>query len=147
LSKIVALCMLLTFTYPSNAQVTAMASRPAVFSNFSSNITATAVELDKSFTAKTGSAIQLNFGNNFSFTGTVLSSVQKYKNLKSVIIKSPLFKDALLSISRRIDDNNTVTYVGRILNENSTDGYQLVKDKSGKYSFNKIKTADLIQDF
>jgi len=53
----------------------------------------------------------------------------------------------LLSISRRIDDDNTVTYVGRILNENSTDGYQLVKDKSGKYSFNKIKTADLIQDF
>ena len=52
-----------------------------------------------------------------------------------------------LSISKRIDDDNTITYVGRIINEKYADGYELIKDKSGNYSFNKIKTADLIQDF
>ena len=137
---------MLTFAFHSNAQV-AIASRPGLFDNFSSNIPASSVELDKAFTALAGSQIQLNFGDKFSFAGTVLSSVQKYKNLKSVIVKSPGFKDALLSISKRIDSDNSVTYIGRIINESSTDGYQLVKDKSGKYSFNKIKTADLIQDF
>ena len=146
LFKTLALCSLLTFTFHSNAQLT-MASRPSLFSNFSSNIPATSAELDKAFTAIIGSEIQLNFGSTFSFAGTVLSSVQKYKNLKSVIIKSPSFRDAILSLSRRIDGDNTITYVGRILNETSADGYQLVKDNSGKYSFNKIKTADLIQDY
>ncbi|MDQ2863751.1 MAG: hypothetical protein M3R50_08930 [Bacteroidota bacterium] len=146
LLKMFALCMLLTFTFPSNAQLT-MASRPGLFSNFSSNIPASSVELDKAFTALAGSKIQLDFGDKFSFAGTILSSVQKYKNLKSVIIKSPAFKDAILSISKRIDEDNSITYVGRISRENSSDGYQLVKDNSGKYLFTKIKTADLIQDF
>ena len=146
LFKVFTLCMLLTLTFHSNAQVT-MASRPGLFNNFSSNIPATTAELDKAFNAVAGSQIQLGFGDQFSFTGIVLSSVQKYKNLKSVIVKSPAFKDALLSVSKRIDSDNSITYIGRIINESSTDGYQLVKDKSGKYSFNKIKTADLIQDF
>lgn len=146
LFKVFALGLLLTFTFHSNAQVT-MASRPGLFNNFSSNIPATTVELNKAFTAVAGSQIQLGFGDQFSFSGTVISSLQKYKNLKTVIIKSPAFKDALLSISKRIENDNSVTYVGRIINESSSDGYQLVKDNSGKYSFNKIKTADLIQDF
>ena len=146
MSKVFALCVLLAFSFRTNAQTTA-ASRPDLFNGFSSNIPASVSELSKAFTASIGSSVQLNFANKFSFTGTVFSSVQRYKNLSTVIIKSPLLKNALLSISKRTNDDNTVTYVGRIINEKYADGYQLIQDKSGNYSFSKIRTADLIQDF
>ena len=121
--------------------------RANLFTSFSSNIPASVNELDKAFTATPGSSIQFNFANKLPFSGVVLSSVQKYSNLSSVIIKSSLLQNALLSISRRINDDNTITYVGRIINEKYADGYELTKDNEGNYSFNKIKTQDLIQDF
>jgi hypothetical protein len=55
--------------------------------------------------------------------------------------------NTLLSISKRINDDNSITYVARIINEKYADGYELKKDIAGNYSFNKIKTDELIQDF
>lgn len=146
ISKVLALCMLLTSVYQANAQVNT-SSRPDLFSSFSANIPAQVAELDKAFITGKGSSIQLNFANNFSFTGTVLSSIQRYSNLSSVIIKSPLFQNSLLTISKRINDDKSITYVGRIINEKYADGYVLQKDNTGKYFFSKIKTEDLIQDY
>lgn len=146
ISKLFALCLLLTISFSTHAQVVT-SSRPELFTNFSANIPASISELDKAFAAVPGSSIQFNFANKFPFSGTVLSSVQKYSNLSSVIIKSSLLKNSLLSISKRINDDNTITYVGRIINEKYADGYELIKDNSGNYSFKKIKTEDLIQDF
>ena len=145
-STLFALCILLSITFITQAQV-ASSARPNLFTSFSANIPASVNELDKAFTAAPGSSIQFNFANKLPFSGVVLSSVQRYSNLSSVIIKSSLLQNALLSISRRINDDNSVTYVGRIINEKYADGYELIKDNAGNYSFNKIKTQDLIQDF
>ena len=146
ISKVFALCMLLTAAYRTSAQVVT-SSRPDLFSSFSANIPTAVAELDKAFIPVKGASIQLNFANNFTFTGTVLSSVQRYSNLSSVIIKSPLLQNSVLSISKRINDDNTITYVGRIINEKYADGYVLQKDDTGNYSFSKILTEDLIQDY
>ncbi|MEP6949637.1 MAG: hypothetical protein ABI863_10205 [Ginsengibacter sp.] len=145
-SKVFVLYIILFASYNAGAQVIT-SSRPYLFNNFSANIPATVTELDKAFLAAEGSSIQLNFMDNFSFAGTVSSSIQRYSNLSSVIIKLPSLHNSLLSISRRINDDNTITYVGRIINEKYADGYELKKDNYGKYTFNKIKTEDLIQDF
>lgn len=146
MSKLIALCLLLSITYCSKAQVL-ISSKPTLFNNYSDNIQAAVTELDKAFTASEGSAIQLNFTGKFSFSGTVLSSIHRYSNLSSVIIKSPLLNNTLLSISKRINDDNSITYVGRIINEKYADSYELKKDNLGNYTFLKIKTDDLIQDF
>ncbi|MEP6926239.1 MAG: hypothetical protein ABI834_01320 [Ginsengibacter sp.] len=140
------LCIILIAAYHTNAQVNTT-PRPYLFNNFSAYIPTVITELDKVFLSTEGSSIQLNFANNFSFTGTVFSSVQRYSNLSSVIIKLPALHNSLLSISKRINDDRTITYVGRIINEQYADGYELKKDNSGNYSFDKIKTEDLIQDF
>jgi hypothetical protein len=145
-SRLFALCMLLSITFSAKAQVVT-SSRPYLFNSFSANIPASVNELDKAFAAIPGSSIQFNFAGKFPFSGIVLSSVQKYSNLSSVIIKSSLLQNALLSISKRINDDKTITYVGRIINEKYADGYELKKDNTGNYSFTKIKTDDLIQDF
>ncbi len=144
-SILLVLC-LLSVTLYTHAQAT-KSSRPTLFTGFSENIPASVAELDKAFTAAAGTTVQFNFANKLPFSGTVLSSVQKYSNLSSVIIKCPLLQNALLSISRRINDDKTITYVGRIINEKYADGYELKMDNAGNYSFNKIKTEDLIQDF
>ena len=146
ISKVFMLCIILTVSYNTNAQVTA-SSRPLLFSNFSAKIPTAAAELNKAFLSAEGSLIQLNFTNNFSITGTVFSSVQRYNNLSSVIIKVPSLQNSLVSISKRTNDDNTITYVGRIINEKYADGYELKKDNYGNYTFNKIKTEELIQDF
>lgn len=140
------MCILLSTAFITQAQI-ASSARPNLFTGFSANIPASVNELDKAFTATPGSSIQFNFADKLPFSGIVLSSVQRYSNLSSVIIKSSLLQNALLSISRRINDDNSVTYVGRIINEKYADGYELIKDNAGNYSFNKIKTQDLIQDF
>ena len=146
ISKVFMLCIILSVSYNTNAQVTA-SSRPLLFSNFSANIPTAAAELNKAFLSAEGSLIRLNFTNNFSITGTIFSSIQRYNNLSSVIIKLPSLNNSLLSISKRINDDNSITYVGRIINEKYADGYELKKDNHGNYSFNKIKTEELIQDF
>ena len=143
---VLALCAILSASYSTKAQVV-KSSKQNLFSKFSANIPTAVAELDKAFLSTEGSSIQLNFGNNFSIAGTVFSSIQRYSNLSSVLIKIPLMNNSLLSISKRINDDNTVTYVGRIVNEKYADGYELAKDTRGNYTFNKIKTEDLIQDF
>ena len=146
LHKVFVLCMTLIASYNTNAQVIA-SSRPDLFNNFSAKIPTAVTELNKAFLGAEGSLIHLDFTNDFSITGTIFSSVQRYSNLSSVIIKLPSMNNSLLSISKRINDDNTITYVGRIINEKGADGYELKKDNAGNYTFNKIKTEDLIQDF
>lgn len=141
-----ALWIILCFTITSNAQIVS-SSKPYLFSNSSASFQAKTTELDKVFNAKAGSSVQLNFASNFTFTGTVLSSVQRYGKLSSVVIKSPSLHNALLSVSKRINDDNSVTYVGRLLNEAYADGYELKKSSDGNYTFHKIKTEYLIQDY
>ncbi|MGH2647563.1 MAG: hypothetical protein ACRDE8_08355 [Ginsengibacter sp.] len=144
--KLFVLCIMLTMFQISNAQVVKSA-RPYLFNNYGASLPATIAELDKAFLASQGSSIQLQFAGNFSFSGTVSSSVQKYNNLSSVVIESPLLHNSVLAISKRINDDNSITYVGRIINESYADGYELKKDEKGNYAFNKIKTEDLIQDY
>lgn len=144
--KLIALCLLMCITYFAKAQVN-NSSRPDLFNSYSAIIPASVSELDKAFALGKATSIQLNFSDKLSFAGTVLSSVKRYNNLFSVIIKSTLLQNSILSISKRINDDNTITYVGRIINEKYADGYVLEQDKSGSYSFNKIRTADLIQDY
>ena len=144
--KLIALCLLMCITYFAKAQVN-NSSRPDLFNSYSAIIPASVSELDKAFALGKVTSIQLNFSDKLFFAGTVLSSVKRYNNLFSVIIKSTLLQNSILSISKRINDDNTITYVGRIINEKYADGYVLEQDKSGSYSFNKIRTADLIQDY
>jgi len=146
ISKLCWLALLLTQAYTGKAQ-RERPVRPYLFEHCSQKIPAPVAVLDKAFAATAGNTVKFMFAPGFEFSGTVISSVQKYNNLASVLVKSPALNNALLSISRRINDDHTITYAGRIINENYADAYELVKDPSGNYSFTKIRTEELIQDF
>ena len=144
--KAFLLCTSVCCFFTSNAQVNHSDKVP-LFANVASSFKAATSELDKAFVVKEGSSIQLQFANSFTFSGTIISSVQRYGKLSSIIVKSSSLQNTLLSLSKRTNEDNTITYIGRILNGASTDGYELNKNTDGSYTFNKVKSEDLLQDY
>ncbi len=120
-------------------------TKPKQFSNFPDVINCTESELGKVFTSLTGQSISLSFSDNFSFAGSVTSNIVKYSNLQSANIKSPVFNNSLFNISKRINEDNSITYVGLIINRDYFDGYELRKNANGNYQLIKIETDKVIQ--
>jgi hypothetical protein len=131
-------------SYETNAQVKTAKSN--IFDAYDSKVNCPKSELEKIFTTSEGSVLKLSFGNNFQFTGTISSSVHRYNNLQSVTIKSNKGDGLLLSISKRINDDRSYSYIGRIINQKYGDAFELKSDNAGNYYLNKIKTDDLIED-
>ena len=143
-TKACMLFLLLAITYNSKAQRTD--PRPKLFNGVENKITYPKAELEKVFTKTKGSQYKISLPGNFNFTGTVVSSVQRYDNLKSFLIKSDVLNGAIFSVSQRINEDNSISYTGRIINEKYSDGYELKADANGNYSLNKINMDELLQD-
>lgn len=144
LTKACVLLILFAITYSSQAQK--IEQRPKLFKGVENKISYPKADLEKIFTKSKGSQFHIALPGNFTFTGTVVSTVQRYNNLKSFLIKSELLNGAMFAVSRRINDDNSVTYVGRIVNDKYSDGYELKVDSAGNYFLNKINMNELLQD-
>lgn len=145
LHKGLAMLILLIISNSLFAQTDNLRRSP-MFKDIGDRVPAALTELEKAFVAKPGTEVNFKF-RNLAFSGTVISSVKKYENLHSVIIESKSLNNTMLSLSRRINDDKSITYVGRILNQKAADGYELVKNSDGSYTFHKILTEELIQDY
>ena len=139
------LAIVIMVSYASEAQILT-SNRQNYFNKYAERLPANEAELEKAFSTAEGGKVKINFGN-FSFYGIVTSSIKRYEKLQSIIVKSPDLNNTLLAISRRINDDNTISYVGHIINEKYADGFELRKDKNGAYAMNKIKTDALIEDY
>jgi poly-D-alanine transfer protein DltD len=120
-------------------------SKPKLFSNFPEKIICSETELSKVFATNTNQNINLSFSDNFLFSGIVTSNVVKYANLQTAVIKSPAFGDAVFALSKITNTDNSVSYIGRIINVKYFDGYELKKDAHNKYQLIKIETDKVIQ--
>jgi hypothetical protein len=132
--------MCLMFTLQISAQQNTP-SKPSLFAAYPSVINCTEQELSRVFTLAEGQPVVLSFSNNFNFGGSITSRVTRYSNLQSSVIKSPVFNNAIFSLSKRTNADNSITYVGGIINENYADGYMLKKDNAGAYSLQKIELS------
>jgi hypothetical protein len=149
--KAVVLFTLLTSFNSLTAQVVTETQvvterRPQLFSAFAKTIHFPTTELEKIFTTPEGRTIKLSLGENVGLTGVVTSSIQRYSNLQSVIIKLNNLDNTVFGISKRTNDDNSITYIGRIINTKYSDAFELKSDANGNYSINKKNTADLIED-
>ena len=143
--KLVTACLIIMIASKSQAQILT-SQRQNYFDKYSAKLATPETELSKAFTVPQGGKIKLDFGN-FTFNGVVTSSIKRYNNLYTVIIKSPAMNNTLLAISKRINDDKTVTYVGRIINDKYADGYELKRENNGSYAMQKIKTDALVEDY
>ena len=121
-------------------------AKPKQFNNFPEKINCSEQELASIFNATPGQVISLSFSNNFIFTGNVTSNIAKYANLQSAIIVSPDYFNTVFSVSRTTNNDGSISYIGRIINKNYFDGFELKKNISGVYQLNKIETDRVIQD-
>ncbi len=143
--KAALLCMIITFSYAADAQILT-SNRQNQFDKYAQKLATPESELSKAFNVPEGGKVKINFGN-FAFNGIVTSSIKRYDNLYTVIVKSPGLDNTLLAISKRINDDQTITYVGRITNDKYADAYELKKDNNGSYAMNKIRTDGLVEDY
>ncbi|MEP7237951.1 MAG: hypothetical protein ABI685_08805 [Ferruginibacter sp.] len=120
--------------------------KPKQFSSFPSTISCSEQELAKVFTASPGQNISLSFSDNFTFSGTVKSNLAKYANLQSAVIVSPDYSNTIFNVSKVINADGSISYVGHIINKSFFDGFELKKSTSGSYQLKKTETDRVIQD-
>ncbi len=120
--------------------------KPKQFNNYPEIINCSETALSNIFTATPGQQISLSFSNNFTFSGNVTSNVVKYSNLQTAVIVSPDYANTIFSVSKIINKDNSITYLGRIINKNYFDGYELKRNAAGDYQLIKIETDRVIQD-
>jgi hypothetical protein len=129
-------------TAASYAQVNA---KPKVFAAMANRIELSETTLKDAFEHNAGDMVQLNFGPGFIFNGQITRKEDKYNNLTQIVVKSNAYNGAMFQLSRIIDEDNNVSYVGRIISEKIGDGYEIRRER-GNYSFNKFDTDKVLQD-
>ena len=119
--------------------------QPKLFDGYPAVMPLSTSLLQKTFNAKQGQQVTVDFSNNFHFTGTVLNNQRKYDNLQTVMIKSTSFGNSIFTLSEVINPDKTISYKGRIINPDAFDGYEIKKDAKDNYSFAKFETNKILQ--
>ena len=92
--------------------------------------------------ATEGKEISIQLSPDFTFSGTVISNQKKYNNLHTVMVRSNENATSILQITL-IQENNDISYSGRIINSNAADGYE-IKNNNGAYSLQKFETLKIL---
>lgn len=120
--------------------------RPAQFNNFPAAIPCSEGELSKLFNTAKGQLINLSFSNNFSFSGTVTSNLVRYSNLQTAVVASPDYANTIFQVSKITESDGSITYSGRIVNKEFSDGFELKRNSTGDYQLIKIETERVMPD-
>lgn len=121
-------------------------AKPKLFAGFPETIQLSKNILQNTMKVNEGEEVIVAFTNEFHFKGTVISNLQKYDNLQSVMIKSAVFGNSIFQLSRITNKDNSISYVGRIINPDAFDGYEIKKDEADQYSFVKFETRRKLED-
>ena len=133
--------LLLAFTTSAFSQTT---SKPALFSGKPDRLACSETTLSNAFDFNDGQYINLTFSDNTSFSGKVISNIVKYSNLQTITIQLPEYGNAILYLSKQINPDQTVNYVGRIMQKDASDGY-MIERNANDYSFKKINTERILE--
>jgi hypothetical protein len=134
------LCIITAAGYSQTAHI----SKQKLFDAFPKTIHCPVDEFNSALTAMEGQHVVLTFSEHFKFAGTVINNMVKYNNLQSLTIRSDESANTIFHLSRIINGDNSFSYTGRILNSNASDGYEIKKDLSGNYSFEKLDAEKIL---
>ena len=95
------------------------------------------------FNLNPGAAVDVKFTQGFHVTGLVKSNKKVYDNLQTIVIESSNYK-ANLFISKTMDQDNKIKYVGRMLGRGFQDGIELNMDNAGNNIIKKINLKEMI---
>lgn len=141
----IAVVLLALTTVTTYAQPAAKISKSAVFAKLPSNIKATEAQLNKFFLSARGQSVATSFDNVLTVSGNVLNNTVKYGQLQTITVKLDNYQGSILTVSKRLDQNNKPVYMAHIINNNSTDGYRL-KRSGDSYQFEKINMSEVLME-
>jgi hypothetical protein len=121
-------------------------SKPKQFSAFPDVINCSEAELGRIFNSPAGQFVSLSFSDNFIFSGNVTSNLVKYANLQTAVVVSPDYFNTIFSVSKIINTDGSTGYLGRIINKNYFDGFELKRNVAGTYQLVKMETDRVIPD-
>ncbi len=121
-------------------------SKPKQFSAFPDVINCSETELGRIFNSPAGQFVSLSFSDNFIFSGNVTSNMVKYANLQTAVVVSPDYYNTIFSVSKIINTDGSISYLGRIINKKYFDGFELKQNVAGTYQLVKMETDRVIPD-
>jgi hypothetical protein len=120
------------------------AVKPALFASYPTTISCKETELKEPFKALKGQNVIVSFAGTPVFSGVVVNNTTKSKNLQYLAIRLPGLDNAVMALSKRIDENNNTVYIGHIINTKNSDAYELKHSKDGSYQFVKMDLEKLL---
>jgi hypothetical protein len=122
-------------------------NKPKLFTNLPDRISVDISHLENLLTVETGKEVSLKLGNKDlpGFNGKVISVVNKYNNINSVVIRSSNFNGAILTLSSSTKSDGTVKFTGRIISFEHGDLYDL-QNQNDQYILIKKNFYDLINE-
>jgi hypothetical protein len=111
--------------------------KPKLFSDLPQKITIRITELDALLSLPVGSVINVMAADNFRFKGTVVSkSDGGDPSLNSIVLRSSNRIGATFTFSRRMLEDGSTVFAGRIISMQHGDAFELAFEK-GEYVLNK----------
>jgi hypothetical protein len=136
------LLLLLSFTaLNSFAQ-----SEKSIFPSFPQAIEISQENLKNALSVTEGMQISIPFNSNFTFSGTVISNEMKYANLQSMMIRSSINNKIVFQLSKIINKNNSIKYVGRIIDPSTNEVFEIKNEKQDSYTLQKNDLKKILQD-
>lgn len=121
-------------------------NKPKLFKELPDRINIKVNDLDYLFGYEVGKSVSLPLAKNFILEGAVVSKAEDVaSNVKSIVIRSTNRIGATLALSRIINENNTLTYRGRIMSFKHGDAYEVVAE-NGSYFLIKKGLYDLYDE-
>ena len=142
----IILMVALTLCAAAVSAQNALLAKPSLFSKYPDIINCTSAQLNSFFESDEGKNVKVSINNTFTLAGSVKSKLIKYNNLQTVVIKLPAFNNILLTLSKRTDKREIITYVGHLFDNAYADGYELKKINNDNYQFIKISMEKILPD-
>jgi hypothetical protein len=111
-------------------------NKSPLFSKLPQKVTANKLHIDRLFSIADEGYIKIPLADNNYFEGVVLEKVRKNPNVISMNVKLTNYEGAMLTVSKIVNDDQTVNYVGRIVSIKHGDIYMLTFEDN-KYYFTK----------
>jgi len=96
------------------------------------------------FSHNPGTAVNIKFSEQFHITGILKSNNKIYNNLQSVLIECTNYKNLKFFISKRVNQDLSISYIGRMISKDIEDGFEVVDSKPGKSVLRKIMLKEMI---
>jgi hypothetical protein len=142
-TKGMSIALLSLITASSFAQSTQVKQK--IFDAYPQTINVANILLSNAANYTKGAVVTLDLLAGFQFTGTVFYNEKKYDNLQTIMIRSAENPKSVFEISKITRKDNSIAYVGRIMNNDAGDGYEL-KNNNGSYSLQKFDTQKILEE-